>query len=135
MFKGIGHMAFVVSDMEKSLQFYRDVLGFEVIQELHDENDNPWLTYLRVKNGQYIELFHNGTRKFVGSDKTAGFLHMCIEVNDIFEIKTHLEKNNVVIDIQPLQGKDHNYQCWVKDPDGNKIEFMQLDPRSPQMNS
>lgn len=135
MFKGIAHLSFVVKDMGKSLHFYKDILGFEVIKELNDENDKPWLIYLRVKNGQYIELFYNGKRKVVLNDKAAGFMHMCIEVNEIHEIAAHLEKNKVTIDSQPSQGKDYNYQCWARDPDNNKIEFMQIDSRSPQMKS
>jgi hypothetical protein len=29
-------------------------------------------------------------------------------------------------------GLDFNTQAWVKDPDGNPIELMQLAPESPQ---
>ena len=135
MHRGIGHMAFVVSDMSAALRFYRDILGFEIAKELQDENNLPWIVYLHVKNGQYIELFYNGSRKNPPSDKAAGFMHMCIEVRDINEITAHLEKNNVKIDSYPSRGKSLNYQCWARDPDGNKIEFMQMDMRSPQMNS
>ena len=28
-------------------------------------------------------------------------------------------------------GADGNYQCWVVDPDGNRIEFMQITSESP----
>ena len=36
------------------------------------------------------------------------------------------------LDVEPMQGKDLNYQCWCQDYDGNKIEFMQLDQNSMQ---
>ena len=32
----------------------------------------------------------------------------------------------------PRQGRDKNWQCWVDDPDGHRIELMQIDPASPQ---
>ena len=32
-----------------------------------------------------------------------------------------------------MQGADFNWQCWTHDPDGIKIELMQLDEKSPQM--
>ena len=36
------------------------------------------------------------------------------------------------LDVETMQGKDLNYQCWCQDYDGNKIEFMQLDQNSMQ---
>ena len=32
---------------------------------------------------------------------------------------------------EPMKGVDNNYQAWIIDPDGNRIEFMQLEPDSP----
>jgi lactoylglutathione lyase len=29
-------------------------------------------------------------------------------------------------------GLDHNRQCWIDDPDGNRIEFMQMSASSMQ---
>ena len=29
-------------------------------------------------------------------------------------------------------GLDRNRQCWIEDPDGNRIEFMQMSPESMQ---
>ena len=29
-------------------------------------------------------------------------------------------------------GLDHNRQCWIEDPDGNRIEFMQMSRDSMQ---
>lgn len=132
MLKGLAHMAFVVEDMEKSLHFYSDILGFERTFDLNDEDANPWLIYLKVRDGQFIELFYGGNRQYTNR-KAAGFEHFCFEVEDINEIAVHLEKHGV-LDVKPSQGKDFNYQCWAKDPDGNRIEFMQIDPRSPQVN-
>lgn len=135
MIRAIAHNAIKVADMEKSLEFYCGAAGLKKAFEINDDSGKPWIVYLRVKNGQYIELFHNGARKPAANDKKAGFMHMCLEVGDIHKTASHLERNHVVIDVRPSQGKDFNYQCRARDPDGNRIEFMQLDPRSPQMNS
>ena len=133
LLSGIGHMAFVTKDMEKSLHFYKDVLGFERIFDLKDENGKDWLIYLRICDGQYIELFYDGKIIYnPQNDNPSGFAHMCLEVCDINKVAEHLKKSGVKLDVEPLQGKDHNWQCWAKDPDGNPIEFMQIDPKSPQ---
>jgi lactoylglutathione lyase len=31
-----------------------------------------------------------------------------------------------------MRGNDGNLQAWISDPDGNRIEFMELDPESKQ---
>jgi len=133
MIKSIGHVAFVAKDMEKSLEYYCEILGFKKAFEIKDENGQPWINYIKVTDGQFIELFYGG-KESKNSQDAAGFSHLCLEVDDIYEIADLLEKHNL-LDIKPNQGKDLNYQCWSKDPDGNRIEFMQMEPDSPQSKS
>lgn len=130
MIQGIAHVAFNVVDMEKSLHFYTEVLGFKKAFDIKDDKGNPWIEYIKIGNGQFIELFYCDDKEFLCAP--ASFSHLCLEVDDIFEITSRLKSHNVPLDVEPVKGKDHNYQCWAKDPDGNRIEFMQIDKRSPQ---
>ena len=131
-FTGVGHVAYVVSDMEKSMEFYRDQLGFKLIYELADEQGKPWLNYLRVKDGSYIELFYGGTKAAKVNHDSAGFLHLCLECDDVYPTVEELRAKGITIDVEAKQGKDKNIQAWIHDPDGNKIELMTIDPKSPQ---
>jgi len=134
MIKGLAHTAYVVKDMEKSLHFYCDILGFKKIFELRrPETNEPWIEYLKVKEGQFIELFYGGEKSNAVDMQTAGYNHLCLEVDDIHEIAEHLKSKGVTLDVEPKQGLDLNYQCWAKDPDGNRIEFMQMHPDCPQL--
>lgn len=128
MIRGISHVAFDVADMEKSVDFYCGVLGFQDAFELKDEAGNQWIRYIKVAENQFIELFYN--RK--GENLIGSYSHICLEVKDIFEIADHLKANKIVLDSEPTQAADKNWQCWAKDPDGNRIEFMQMNPESPQ---
>jgi catechol 2,3-dioxygenase-like lactoylglutathione lyase family enzyme len=133
MFKRIGHTAYNVLDMEKSLHFYRNILGFEQLFELRNDKDEPWIVYLKVVDKQFIELFYGGTQGVDNDTKIVkGYNHLCLEVNDIHEVAQHLKSKGLTLDVEPKMGKDLNWQCWVRDPDGNRIEFMQLSPDSPQ---
>jgi catechol 2,3-dioxygenase-like lactoylglutathione lyase family enzyme len=132
MIKGIAHTAYNVLNMEDSLYFYCDVLGFKKAFDLNDEEGNPWIVYLKIKEGQFIELFYGDSKKVKENLEPSSYSHLCLEVDDIYEIAERLEKMNVKLDVKPNRGKDLNYQCWTKDPDGNRIEFMQMDPNSPQ---
>ncbi|TDF98719.1 VOC family protein [Paenibacillus piri] len=134
MIKGIGHNAYTVKDMEKSLHFYSDVLGFKKLFELKKPaTGEPWIVYLKVREGQFIELFYGGEKRVEADSATIGYAHLCLEVDDIHEIANYLKSKGVTLDVEPKQGLDLNYQCWAKDPDGNRIEFMQLHPDCPQL--
>jgi catechol 2,3-dioxygenase-like lactoylglutathione lyase family enzyme len=131
----IGHTAFVTSDMEKSLHFYCDVLGLTKAFEIHDEAGNPWIVYIQVTEFQFVELFYGGKAPTTDNTWQTGYNHMCFEVDDIEATASHLRASGITLDVEPKQGLDLNYQCWVRDPDGNRIEFMQLHPDSPHVKS
>jgi len=131
MIKQIAHLAFNVKDMKQSLEFYQNVLGFEKAFELMDYQNKPWIVYLKVCENQYIELFYTTHTEFENKPNI-GYAHLCLEVDDIHTIANHIRSKSVKLDVEPLMGKDNNYQCWVKDPDGNSIEFMQYGVNSLQ---
>lgn len=134
MIQGIGHVAFRVRDMERSIRFYENTLGFRRAFDIpRPENGEPWIVYLYGAGDQFLELFYGGTREVPGGDETIGFFHMCIAVDDIQDIWRKITETGAPQDDAPKQGADFNWQCWTHDPDGNKIELMQLDPNSPQM--
>lgn len=70
--KNLFHVSLQARDWDKALKFYHDVLGFDQMFELkvgqfkdmlqlgeHNEDDeNHWLTYLRVAPDEYIEMFN-----------------------------------------------------------------------------
>jgi lactoylglutathione lyase len=135
MIKRLGHAAYTVANMERSLHFYCDILGLKKVFELNEPNTGkPWIVYLKVTDGEFIELFYGGYKKNDWDSSTTGYNHLCLEVSDIQEIAETIKSRGGSLDKEPKQGIDHNWQCWISDPDGNRIEFMQLDPNSPHMN-
>lgn len=125
--KGIAHNAYNVSDMKASLDFYVNKLGFTHAFSIPRDDGTPWIEYLHIAPGQFIELFY--------ADKApeGGYYnHLCLQVESCEETVKALMANGVAIDVMPSEGKDFNIQAWIRDPDGNKIELMQLSDRSPQ---
>lgn len=130
---GIAHIAITVKDMEKSLDFYTRVLGFKKAFEIPEpETGDPWIEYLYVGGGQFVELFYGGAKDNPWNGDLRGFNHLCLEVDDIHSVVERIKKEGVEItDNGPKQGCDYNWQAWIKDPDGIRIEFMQIDKQSP----
>jgi lactoylglutathione lyase len=53
-------------------------------------------------------------------------------VDDIHETVSDIETRGGTLDRPIKTGKDGNSQCWVKDPDGTRIELMQIAADSMQ---
>ena len=132
---GLGHLALVVSDMRRSADFYTKVLGFQQLFELKDDKGNPWINYFKVGPGQFIELFYPRGEEPAGPKARVGFSHMCFVVDDIKRTEAEILKQGGALDRPIKLGVDGNYQAWVRDPDGNRIELMQIMPGSPQARS
>ena len=114
MITHIAHGAITVKDMEASLKFYTEALGFKKVFEINEPNTGaPWIVYLNISKGEFMELFYDGTVDNPWRSELIGFNHFCLEVDDI------------------KMGVDYNWQAWVTDPNGVRIELMQIDPRSP----
>jgi len=129
MICGISHVAYEVSDMAKSVHFYCDILGFVDAFDMSDKNGNPSFKYIKIKDGEFLELLYQG----VNEGSSGSYSHLCLEVDDIDAIVKQLTENGVPLDADVIRSKNTgNTICWASDPDGNRIEFMQIDPNAPQ---
>jgi catechol 2,3-dioxygenase-like lactoylglutathione lyase family enzyme len=128
----LGHSAYGVHDVEASLAFY-ELLGIKEAFRLLRDDGTLMLAYLHVSGDRFIEIFPGGPAAEDRADsKRQSYRHLCLVSDDILSDVEHLRSHGVTIDVEPKQGKDSNTQAWVKDPDGNAIELMQLSPESPQ---
>lgn len=132
MVKMMTHMAVTVVDMEETLQFYEAALGFHKIFELnHPETGDPWIVYIQICAGQFLELFYGGTETDRQTGEPAGFSHICFAVEDVEKTAQHIVKAGYELEIPPCRGCDSNMQAWIRDPNGVRIELMQIMEESP----
>ena len=135
MMKGFGHMAVWVTDMERALHFYVDILGCKKAFSM-ENNGKPGTEYLALANGAFIELFYNGVpheQESPGEGRFyAGFSHFAVEVDDIFETVEGIKARGGVLSVALKRGHDGNWQAWIIDPEGIGIEFVQLEPDCKQ---
>lgn len=135
MIKGLntlGHVAIRVKDIDRSLDFYVNKLGFEEMLRLHRANGDLWLVYLRITDDQYLELFPYAVGDEAPPREAIGLNHVCITVDKVDAVVEQLAALGIPL-IQPLvNGADGNRQAWIADPDGNRFELMQMNPGSLQ---
>jgi lactoylglutathione lyase len=129
--KSIGHVAISVKNIESSLDFYVNKLGFSEMFRL-ERDDRLWIVYLRVTDTQFIELFPDGVGDSAPPFANIGYNHLCLEVDDIDGAIAELTGKGVKLTAEKKLGVDHNYQAWIADPEGNRIELMQLGANAMQ---
>ena len=128
MIKNLAHVCFVVSDLEKALDFYRDTLDLQEAFDFKNEEGEQYGVYLHVGGRNFIELFKGDVEE---SEAQHSYRHLCLEVDDIEETAADLRDRG--LEVSPVKmGKDHSYQAWITDPDGNRIELHQYTPESWQ---
>lgn len=128
-----GHVAFRVKNSDSMLDFYTRQLGLKEAFRIFNDDGSLRIVYIHISDGQFLELCLGGSERSAFDDQTTvGFRHLCLTVTDLAATKQTWEARGVVFDSEILLMKDHNLAAFVRDPDGNKLEIVQLMPESPQ---
>ena len=129
MITDLGHPAFAVQNIERTLAFYAALGIYESFRLNHDDG-SLMLIYLHVGGDRFIEIFPGGPEP--DAARKQSFMHLCLLTDDLHEMVERLRAAGIPIDQEPKIGLDQNWQAWIHDPDGNAIELMQLAEHSPQ---
>lgn len=123
---GIGHVAIKVTDLDRSLDFYRDRLGFPEMLRLKHDNGETWLVYLRITDDQYLEIFPGAENDRAPGWNANGVNHMCFTIEDLDGTTERIKAAGISLTSEIKPGLDGNRQAWIEDPDGNRIELMEM---------
>ena len=127
----IAHVAIRVKNIASILDFYCNKLGFAEMLRL-DRDGRLWLVYLRITDTQYLEIFPDGEGARAAEREAVGFNHMCLSVPDMDQTVAELAAAGVALIRPKVLGADGNWQCWIEDPEGHRIELMQMAENSMQ---
>lgn len=123
---GIGHVAIKVTDLDRSLDFYRDRLGFPEMLRLKHDNGETWLVYLRITDDQYLEIFPGAENDRAPGWDANGVNHLCFTIEDLDGTTERIKATGIALTSEIKPGLDGNRQAWIEDPDGNRIELMEM---------
>ena len=128
-FNTLGHINLKVADLERSIAFYGKI-GFPEFLRLTETDGSPWIVYLRITDDLYIELLPGGVGE-AGSQTATGLNHLCLTTDDIEATVAELAAKGIPLTaaFDPARrGVDGNRGTWIADPDGNRIEIMEMAP-------
>lgn len=149
-FLRLTHIGICVSDWQRSLRFYRDVLGFHYLSELQIAGE-PTDTLLRLKNtdlraiylerdGTRIELLHYVSPGHHGDGRPRpmnqlGLTHLSLRVDNLPAMLATLKQAQVqILDDTHIDFSAFDAGAiFITDPDGTLIELVQApgDPAAP----
>jgi len=140
MITGINHVAISTGNYERSLGFYRDFLGMEVLFDGQFEGE-PYDSITALKDahgrvallrlgGTKIELFEFASPKAKKGDPVRpvcdhGITHICFDVDDIETEYERLKAAGVEFHCMPINFGEEAKATYGRDPDGNVFELLE----------
>jgi catechol 2,3-dioxygenase-like lactoylglutathione lyase family enzyme len=149
MLTSVWHTSWTVADLDRSVAFYRDLLGFEVVETKHRvgafieevvgfKGAELRIAALRMpgapmpESGHHLELIQylapKGERLSLRTCNV-GAAHLAVGTNSIDDDYERLSRQGVSFVSAPVRvpsGSNANsYACYLRDPDGFTIELVQ----------
>ncbi len=143
MIRGLNHAGFVVSNLEEEVAFYEEVVGLIVLDRL--ERTGAPISQVVGYEGAHLKIAKMGARgeehfleliEYVNPSSggrpteeraVIGGAHVAWIVDDIHEAFDRVMANGAIEMNPPTEIAPGRWACYMQDPEGNWIEFIQQD--------
>ena len=122
---GVAHIGLKTDNLSAARNFYGHDLGFQEPFRIDKPSGGLMLTYFKVNDHQYIEVFPE--LKTETEDRLS---HIAFETTDAQQLRDYLASRGVKVPDTLHPGLDGNLSFMTKDPDGHNVEFVQYMPGS-----
>lgn len=123
--QGVDHIAVIASDYARSLDFYTQVLGMEVLSEEYRAERGSMMTRLGLNGTYLMELFtFPDPPARLSYPEACGLRHLAFTVEDMDAVVRLLDSINVPHEPVRLL-PDGGRSCFLYDPDDLPIELVQ----------
>ena len=143
MINGLHHVAIATNDGDGMLEFYRDLLGLEVVVDYTWERGNEVADRITAledssarhimlrKGNAYFEIFQYLSPQPTAGDRERrvcdpGITHLCLDVTDVDGEYERLLAAGMTFHCPPQDAGAGIRTTYGRDPDGNVIELQQV---------
>ena len=138
---GYRHTGIITKDIKESLNFYRNILGMEIIQDFVDSSEyineitglegaTAHFIKLKSKDGSVLELLEyltHPTEPVEGSIINVGICHIALRVSNSKTAYERLIENDVTVLSKPvLSSEGFAKVFFCLDPDNVRVELVEM---------
>jgi catechol 2,3-dioxygenase-like lactoylglutathione lyase family enzyme len=124
---GFNHVATLTSNMERTVQFYRDAFEGEVVFEMEAKGDHPKMSIIDLGGGAALNVFEVAADDIIGERRKQGHrgaidhYALAVESKDVLEqVKGRLVAAGA--EIGEIQRLGDEWSLFFRDPDGMELE-------------
>lgn len=126
LFDSVNHVAIICSDLERSMKFYIDSLGFGFIERIDRPERQSDIVYLDAGNC-ILELFSfPNPPKRLSYPEAAGLRHIAFSVTDFDGVLSKLEEMNIEHTPIQIDMRTKKRMIFIFDPDQLPIEVSEV---------
>jgi catechol 2,3-dioxygenase-like lactoylglutathione lyase family enzyme len=122
----MNHVGVSVKDFEESVRFYTQTLGFREAYRLRDANGIPTMSYIQISRETFLEVVP------ANANRPPGLSHVGIEADDIQAAVARLRQAGAQVQDPRFAANTGATLTNVADPQGIRVEFLQIGPGSMQ---
>lgn len=121
------HTRIRVSNLEKSIDWYCQTCGFEVLKRTDKSPSGNQLAHLQIPGSPHkLELTYSADYEVKFPED---LVHTCIRVDDIIAYCEKLEGLNLKLDLWPSNWREKfaegKKMAFITDPDGYEVEILE----------
>ena len=126
----VDHFAFRVSDLDKAIKFYQDILGLKLLSKTVDEVHHEAFAFFELAGGK-LELLqlldkNNNAAGFKKRKIEQSFCpHLAIMAKNLDQLVSDLSEKKVNVVKGPMEISGQVKWLYIADPDNNIIEFVE----------
>lgn len=125
MFKRIDHVEIIPRNAERTIRFYTDILGFQVIsREAVNAPPLKEVIYLRLGDTTIEVMSVDDPKPGAESPWQIGLRAIALEVEDMAKAVEYLKTRGISMSLAPVD-LGNSYREELRDPDGLIIELRQ----------
>lgn len=120
--KKLGHLTFQVSDVERTVRFWTQVMGFEEV-----ERNEKGIVFLRFGADHHsIGIAQGKAERRATSEEGLNTGHLAFEVENtdmLLAMRDYLKENDIPVVFEGRKGPGSNISLHLMDPDGYEFEL------------
>ncbi|WP_270564119.1 VOC family protein [Clostridium beijerinckii] len=126
--KAMHHVCIQTNSYKESLEFYKNILGFEIVEETKNFHTRDYNTWLKLGTFMIeLQTSKKGENLTKWNKSSEGIVHMCFLVNNVQEefnrIKNLGYNNFRVKNNEVIYKVEDSFLFKLKSPEGTEIEF------------